>query len=68
MKEFVFYTPDGYTQSPCGSDVENFQILGFAKGETAKSALNNLIKQNDWIINYGFNISKIVGVQILNDC
>lgn len=50
MKTFIFYTSEGYTENPdCGA-IDNCQLLGEAKGESAKEALDNLLKENPWII------------------
>ena len=38
MKEFIFYTFEGYTESPTGKMVENLQILGFEKGKNENEA------------------------------
>ena len=55
MREFVFYTEEGYTESPTGKTVENLQILGFAMGTDEANARKILLKENPWIIEYGFN-------------
>lgn len=65
MKEFVFYTFEGYTESPTGQAVENIQILGFEFGENEIEARNHLIKENEWIIENGFRENRIIGRQIL---
>lgn len=49
-------------------DLENCQILGRSKGDSKTEALNNLISENPWIIEAGFNPANIVGVQILSNC
>lgn len=67
MKEYVFYTHEGFTQSPTNIDVENLQILGFANGENYKIALNELLRQNPWILEYGFDPFRIKAVEVLYD-
>ena len=67
MKKFVFYTFEGYTESPTGKTVENIQILGFENGQSEAVARNVLLKNNKWIIDSGFNQNKIVGQQLLDD-
>ena len=32
MNEYIFYTDEGYCESPNGTQTENFQVLGFEKG------------------------------------
>lgn len=36
----------------------NCQLLGEATGETARDALNNLLKENEWIIEQGFHLNE----------
>ena len=56
MNEYIFYTTEGYTHPPNESkEVENCQVLGFATGNNAKEAKENLIRENPWIIECGFN-------------
>ena len=64
MKSFVFYTTEGYTESPSGEQVENYQILGFEKGNTQEEALQNLLK-NDWIERLGFKRTEIIAQQLV---
>lgn len=66
MNEYVFFTSEGFTQSPNGDDVENFQILGFEKSDNKENAINLLLKHNVWIIDKNFNIQKIESRQLLN--
>lgn len=67
MKEFVFYTFEGYTESPTEQTVENLQILGFEKGNSIIKANKNLLKKRPWIIKSGFNNYEIIGRQLLDD-
>ena len=64
MKSFVFYTAEGYTESPFGEQVENYQILGFEKGNTQEEALQKLLK-NDWIERLGFKRAEIIAQQLV---
>ena len=67
METYIFYTPEGFTQSPKNIDVENLQILGFSEGETYAIALDSLLQQNTWIAENGYDILKIKGVRVLSD-
>ena len=61
MNEYIFYTPEGYTTSPHGSmRVENCQMLGIAQGNNKYEAKCNFLKENPWIIEAGFNPTKII--------
>ena len=64
MKRFVFYTSEGYTESPTREMVENLQILGFENGENEKEAFKSLIDNNQWILERGFNQNKIITMQL----
>ena len=64
MKEYIFYTFEGYTKSPTRKTVENLQILGFEKGENKNEAFTTLINNNQWVIKSGFNKDKIISRQL----
>ena len=65
MREFVFYTEEGYTESPTGETVENLQILRFVKGLDEKDARKKLLQDNSWIIERGFKKSDIFSKEII---
>ena len=67
MKQFIFYTHEGYTKSPTEQKVENLQILGFDNGTNANEALKFLIDNNQWIVENGFNKKEIVYKQLLDE-
>lgn len=58
MAEYIFYTAEGYTQAPNGNDIENCQLLGRAYGDNTNQALDNLLKENPWIIEHGYDTHK----------
>ena len=60
MNKYIFYTFEGFTQSPNGDDVENLQILGFESASTKDEALHNLLNNNDWIMETGFKLEEII--------
>jgi len=60
MKNFVFYTFEGYTVSPTDIELDNLQILGFESGENSEEAIKILINNNSWIKKSGFDVNKIV--------
>ena len=67
MKEYVFYTFEGYTESPTGEMVENIQLLGFENGKNEKHARENLIKDCQWIEESGFDKCRIEAKQLLGN-
>ncbi|WP_296015077.1 hypothetical protein [uncultured Treponema sp.] len=67
MNEYMFYTLEGFTQSPNKTDCENLQILGFEKAENLEAAKEHLLVNNDWIFKYGFDAEKILSKKILTE-
>ena len=59
MKTYVFYTDEGFTYAPDGTQVENLQILGIESGHTEKDALAKLYGNNERITDGGFTESRI---------
>ncbi len=64
MKEYIFYTFEGFTQSPTGKDVENMQVLGFECGDSQESAKAILLSNNKWIEECGYDETKILSRQL----
>ncbi|MBR6566067.1 MAG: hypothetical protein IKK79_04575 [Spirochaetaceae bacterium] len=67
MNRYVFYTFEGFTESPTNAECDNIQILGFEEGINLNEAKNTLITENAWIQKYGFNIHEIYAKQLLTD-
>ncbi len=67
MGEYIFYTIEGFTQSPYGTEVENSQVLGRAFGKNKEDAKLNFLKENPWIKDAGFDISHIIVKQLLTE-
>lgn len=67
MNEYMFYTFEGFTQSPNKTDCENLQILGFEKAENLEIAKKCLLANNDWISKHGFDKKKILSKRILTE-
>jgi len=59
MKMYIFITEEGYTYQPTSvspdSDIENCQVIGFAKGTNENEAFKNLIKGNEYLLDTSFN-------------
>ena len=60
MTEYIFYTTEGFTQAPDGEDIENSQLLGRAYGNDKHDALSNLLKENPWIKERGFELYEVI--------
>jgi len=60
MKSYIFITEEGVTYQPNSTtplelDIENCQVIGFAKGENEDDAFKNLTKRNDYLLDTSFN-------------
>lgn len=62
---YLFYTTEGYTQSPDKREIDNCQVLGQAQGKTQEEALQQLLADNPWILEYNYNPIAIIGYQIV---
>jgi len=58
VKNYIFLTAEGYTfqpQSEClEPDIENLQVIGFAKGTNSQEAFYNLVKNNEYLLKTTF--------------
>jgi hypothetical protein len=64
MKNFIFITSNGYTESPQNDHIENCQVLGWSTGETVDDAFMKLLKLNTWILEMGYD--DVVGYELAN--
>lgn len=55
MKTYLFYTPEGYNESPNHAEVYTLQILGYEQGRNEEEAKLKLLDHNTWIQKGGFN-------------
>lgn len=60
MKSYIFITEEGVTYQPNSTtslelEIENCQVIGFAKGENEDDAFKNLTKRNDYLLDTSFN-------------
>ena len=67
MNTYIFYTTEGYTETPRLEEIENLQILGEAIGENEEQALERLLQETPWIIEKGYEVGEIISKQILDD-
>ena len=68
MFEYIFYTTEGFTQAPDGESIENRQLLGIACGVDENDALDNLLKQNLWIVRRGYNPCEVSCKKVSSNC
>ena len=59
MKSYIFITIEGYTFQPESTsiepDIENCQVIGFARGKDPKQAFQNLIQENSYLLETTFD-------------
>lgn len=67
MSEYIFYTTEGFTQDPNGNDIENCQVLGRVFGRNEDEARCNLLKENPWIEEAGFDTTDLIVKRLLTD-
>jgi len=58
MNSYIFITQEGSTYQPDSDvselEIENCQVVGFAKGNNANEAMKNLVKSNEHLLNSNF--------------
>ena len=64
MEKYIFYTTEGFTQAPDGEDIENCQLLGCAYGQDKQEAMDNLLTENPWIKERGFEPRKAICAEL----
>ena len=68
MNEYIFYTTEGQTYAPNDSiEVENCLVLGTASGSNEREAQENLLNENPWINEAGFDPAEFLVRQILTN-
>ena len=64
MEKYIFYTTEGFTQAPDGEDIENCQLLGCTYGQDKQEAMDNLLTENPWIKERGFEPRKAICAEL----
>lgn len=64
MNKYIIYTPEGWTESPNGDEIENCQMLGRAMGNDEDEAIENLLKDNEWISESGYDSDMFIVAQL----
>jgi hypothetical protein len=69
MKNYIFINEEGVTYQPNSTspepDIENCQVVGFAKGKNEDDAFKNLTKENDYLLDTSFN--EIICMELKNE-
>lgn len=64
MNKYIIYTPEGYSEGPNGNDAWNCQVLGRAMGANPKEAIENLLRDNEWVRNGGYDPCEFIVAQL----
>lgn len=68
MGAYIFITTEGYTFQPGSEvlepDIENCQVLGFAKGDNAEEAFEALLRENAYLLETSFD--EVVCLELKN--
>ncbi len=58
MTDFIFFTEEGYTFQPGSEaiepDIENLQVLGFARGGGPEEAFRVMLRERPWLLDTTF--------------
>lgn len=69
MKSYIFVTEEGSTYQPNSEspepDIENCQVIGFAKGDNEIQAFQNLIEENEYLCETNFD--EIICFELKNE-
>jgi len=69
MKSYIFITEEGVTYQPNSTspepDIDNCQVVAFAKGKDEDEAFINLKKENDYLLDTNFD--EIICIELKNE-
>jgi hypothetical protein len=65
MKQFLFFTTEGFTFDPHHKELHNMQILGDGMGEDVLEAFMSFKRNQDYLLSHGFK--EIIAVQYVGD-
>ena len=65
MKQFLFFTREGFTFDPHHKEISNMQILGDGRGDDVLEAFVNFKRDQDYLLERGFK--EVIAVQYVGD-
>lgn len=65
MKQFLFFTREGFTFDPNHKELHNMQILGDGTGDDVLEAFVNFKRDQDYLLERGFK--EVIAVQYVGD-
>ncbi|MDY0122956.1 hypothetical protein [Sulfurimonas sp.] len=65
MKNFIFFTTDGFTFDPNNKPINNMQILGSEEGEDILEAFKNFKVSHSYLKEYAFK--DVTAIECVDD-
>jgi hypothetical protein len=65
MKQFLFFTREGFAFDPHHQEISNMQILGDGRGDDVLEAFVNFKHDQDYLLERGFK--EVIAVQYVGD-
>lgn len=69
MKQYIFITDEGFAYQPDSesgeTDIENFQVIGFASGNSPEEAAKQLLMENERLKETTFN--EIIALELKSE-
>lgn len=65
MKNYLFFTSEGFTYGPKNKEIQNMQILGDATGNDVLEAFKNFKINQPYLKNFSF--TNVMAIQTIDD-
>lgn len=65
MKNYLFYTSEGYTYDSLHNEADNMQILGHGVGKNINEAFNHFKQNQSYLSKQAFN--NVMAIQTVGD-
>lgn len=65
MKNYIFFTNEGYTSDPCNKEIPNMQILGTGLGKDILEAFKNFKHNQSYLSEFSFK--NIIALEFIGD-
>ena len=65
MKQFLFFTSEGFTYDPLNNEIDNMQILGDGSGTDVLEAFKNFKFNQSYLAQYAFK--EVIAVEYVGD-
>ena len=65
MKNYLFFTTDGYSFDPNNKEIPNMQILGFASGNDILEAFKEFKQHQSYLVDFAFK--EVVALEYIDE-